>query len=217
MKKIIILTFVLIVLLTSCKSQDSIDKDMKQLKKELIDESYSSLFLSTNNKVDTLWSNYGNNAFIELVNDTTAEDNIRFLTAEILFHKSVSFPPKDMYKVLGSIYVNALKITGLSNNKIVLAANGWGFLYNMDHVGFLGERLILIGEPAINGLKSLLDNTDTVLYEGSKEATVGNAYHYRIKDIAAFYISKIKNIPVKFHQNIEDRDAEILRLKELLK
>ena len=195
-----------------------INTSSKELNNKLLDKSYSLLFLSSNdNQVDTLWGEYKKHAFIELVNDTTADDNVRFLAAEILFHKSDSFPPKNLYGALGNVYANALKITGLSNSKFVLAANGWGFLYDRDDVGFIGKRFILIGEPAVKYLTNQLENADQVMYEGSEEATIGNSYHYRIKDIAAFYISKIKNIPVKFYQNIEDRDKEIACLRELLK
>ena len=63
----------------------------------------------------------------------------------------------------------------------------------------------------------LEDSNGLILYEGSQEATMGNSYQYRIKDIAAFYLSKITNIPIQFYQDFEKRDAEIERLKLLIK
>jgi len=218
MKKTMLLYFILTASILLGKSQTGIDKDLKQLENKLNVERYSSLFLSSGtDKVDKLWKTHKKESFVRLLNDSSVDDNVRFLAAEILFHKSEGFPSKNSYEVLASIYAHALIMTGVSNEKFMLAANGWGYLYEMDSVGFIGERLILIGEPAVKYLKGLLENNDNVLYEGSEEATLGNSYRYRIKDIAAFYISKIKKIPVKFHKNIEERDREIARLKELLK
>jgi hypothetical protein len=36
-------------------------------------------------------------------------------------------------------------------------------------------------------------------YQGSKEATIGNAYGYRIKDFAAYYIGRILGVPLKYY------------------
>jgi hypothetical protein len=78
----------------------------------------------------------------------------------------------------------------------------------------LGKKVISFGKIALPFLVKLLDDDGTVFYEGSKEATIGNAYHYRIKDFAAFYISKITNNPIQFYKNYKDRDREIERLKK---
>jgi hypothetical protein len=185
-------TFIIILFfsITNCfcqtKNTIMITDSAKELSNKLFDETYSLLFLSSSDTVDALWKNYESKLFIDLLIDPKADDNVRFLAAEILFHKLDSFPPKDLYNVLAQVYALALKNTGTSNKRFLLAANGWGFLYDMNHVGFLGKRFILLGESAIKYLIGLLDNDDHVLYEGSREATTGNAYNYRIKDIAAF-------------------------------
>jgi hypothetical protein len=63
----------------------------------------------------------------------------------------------------------------------------------------------------------LLDSaTSPLIYDGSKEATVGNGYHYRIKDFAAYYLGRIRRIPITFHAAPADRDHEIARLKARL-
>lgn len=42
---------------------------------------------------------------------------------------------------------------------------------------------------------------------------VGNAYHYRLKDFAAYCLGQIRRVPVTFHREPADRDEEIARLK----
>jgi hypothetical protein len=75
----------------------------------------------------------------------------------------------------------------------------------------------MLGDPAVPALVRLLDNTGAPLtYAGSKEATVGNAYGYRIKDFAAYYLGRIRRIPVSFHSDVAERDQEIARLRQKL-
>ena len=52
--------------------------------------------------------------------------------------------------------------------------------------------------------------------DGSKEATVGNGYQYRVKDFAAFYIAKIIDTPIAFHRDPADRDAAIEELRKIV-
>jgi hypothetical protein len=60
----------------------------------------------------------------------------------------------------------------------------------LDNAGPAGIRFVVLGEAAVPALVRLLDNAGTpLIYDGSKEATVGNADHYRVKDFAAFYLS----------------------------
>jgi len=205
----IILTFI------SCINQSK--KPMDKLQQQLNSETYGSLFLSSNQKVDSLWNQYQEALFVNLIKCETCSFKSRFLASEIIFHKKTFLPEKEMLPVLGKIYANTLKRSGISNNQDLLVANGWGFLYEEDDVGFIGKRIILIGEPIIPYLYDLLDNTDEVFYQGSEDATIGNSYQYRIKDIAAFYIAKIKNIPITYYKDFEDRDKEIERLKAMLK
>lgn len=76
----------------------------------------------------------------------------------------------------------------------------------------------MIGEPAVPALVGLLDDARRPLsYAGGEDATVGNAYGFRVKDFAAFYLGRIKRISVAFHQRPEDRDREISALIQALR
>ncbi|MDH5181447.1 MAG: hypothetical protein OEZ39_15755 [Gammaproteobacteria bacterium] len=64
-------------------------------------------------------------------------------------------------------YVYAFKHTSYDReNTARLNGNLWGLLYQRDHAGYQGKQLLLFGKAA------------RVLYEGSEEATIGNAYQY---------------------------------------
>jgi hypothetical protein len=113
--------------------------------------------------------------------------------------------------VIAEVYAHALEqnLTGM--------ANSWGLLYELDDAGPVGIRFVMLGEAAVPALVRLLDNAGApLIYDGSKEATVGNAYHYRIKDFAAFYLGRIRRIPVTFHRELAERDQEIARLEQQL-
>lgn len=72
-------------------------------------------------------------------------------------------------------------------------------------------------EAAVPALLPLLEDASRPLvYMGSEQATIGNVYGFRIKDYAAFYLGKIKRIPVAFHERAEDRDREIAALARRL-
>jgi len=81
----------------------------------------------------------------------------------------------------------------------------------------LGKQLLLFGDAYTPYLLKLLGNEGRILYIGSQDATIGNAYQYRVKDIAAYYIAKIKNIPLAFYEEFEKRDREIEQLGKKLK
>ncbi|HEX3045105.1 MAG TPA: hypothetical protein VHY08_10140 [Bacillota bacterium] len=94
-------------------------------------------------------------------------------------------------------------------------------MYHTDELGVkdygaLGAHLVETGLKAVPYLTKILGNQDTFFYKGSQEATLGNSLGFRVKDAAAYYISKVTGIPVKFYQQTADRDAEIERLKATL-
>ena len=74
----------------------------------------------------------------------------------------------------------------------------------------------MLGERAIPELVKLLDNETVHRYHGSEAATVGNAYRFRVKDFATYYICRVKNIKPVYHETHAARDAEIEKLKLLL-
>lgn len=134
----------------------------------------------------------------------------RFLACEVLFEKHFIFVADIGGDVVAKVYAAALveNQTGM--------ANSWGFLYEENDAGPTGIRFSMIGKSSVPHLQALLDNSNHLVYAGSKEATIGNAYQYRIKDFAAFYLAKITNVPITFYKDLEKRDAEISRFKKEL-
>ncbi|MGB8191536.1 MAG: hypothetical protein WCF67_06430 [Chitinophagaceae bacterium] len=192
--------------------------NISDLEKILLDAGFPKLFMYGERSLSgEIWNDQKNEDLLKkLLASDTASDHARFLAAEVLRVHGAFFNEPGAGK-LAEIYAGALKNTSEgSGNPYQLSGNLWGFLYESDDAGPLGEQLINSGKAAIPVLINLLNDDNPVLYEGSQEATLGNEYQYRIKDFAAFYISKIKNIPVKFYQDINDRDKEIERLKNIM-
>ena len=188
------------------------------LERRLMEARYTGLFLHGNNsQAESLWNDGKNRrSFENIIEKADSPPEAKFLSAEVLRHFRVQSNPKHA-PMLAEAYAYALAHSSIEKEDYwFLDGNLWGFLYEMDDAGPLGKQLVEFGEAAIPHLKKLLDDNAKIIYEGSQEATIGNEYQYRIKDFAAFYISKIKNIPVVFHQELTKRDEEIERLKRLL-
>ena len=112
---------------------------------------------------------------------------------------------------IAAVYAQALvdNYTGM--------ANSWGLLYGHEDDGPAGIAFLIIGEKAIPALVKLLDDDAAgPEYQGSEEATVGNGYHYRIKDFVAYYIGRILNKRLKYFPHPADRDKQIEGLKKSL-
>ena len=147
-----------------------------------------------------------------IVRDRGAPMKARFLACEVLFEKHFTFVPDVGATLVADIYGHALvsNFTGM--------ANSWGLLYEHDDAGPVGVRFVMLGDAAVPTLATLLgDGSKPLSYAGSEEATVGNAYGFRIKDFAAFYLGKIKRIAVAYHERPEDRDREIAALAQTLR
>ncbi len=188
------------------------------LEKKLIDIGYYALFQTHREEMEKdVWGFGANREEIEKIAYAKESSKLgRFLAAEILRHFNVRLK-HPYYSLLSESYTYALKETNVdSGHYIGLTGNSWGFLYEQDDAGYLGKQIILFGEIAVPYLVGLLDIGGNVVYEGSRDATTGNAYQYRIKDFAAFYLSKIRHIPIKFYQDMEERDNEIERFKKRL-
>jgi hypothetical protein len=139
--------------------------------------------------------------------DDSANPEARFLAAEILYDRASNFPPESVKAALAEIYTTALA------QDYIGVANPWGLPGSHEVVG---RHLVELGEVAVPKLIPLLDDETILLYEGSKEATLGNSYAYRVKDFAAYFISQIRGIDYPVHQTQAERDAEIDRLKTKL-
>jgi hypothetical protein len=147
-----------------------------------------------------------------IVRDHAAPMKARFLACEVLFEKHFTFMPEVGPAIVAEIYAYALV------NNLTGMANSWGLLYAHDDAGPVGIRFVMIGDPAVPALLGLLEDPSRPLsYAGSEEATVGNAYGFRVKDFAAFYLGKIKRISVAFRDRPEDRDREISALARALR
>ena len=196
-----------------------VNNDSQHIVKILSETDYASLFYYSNkSSIDSVWQNGKNQKKIEkIVTDSKYSNYVRFLASEILFEKMKDYPPDTLRTELAKIYTEALMRTGGEVSKFRLSGNAWGLLYELDDVGILGKHLISFGIYVIPYLINLLDNTEVVYYEGSKEATLGNSYKLRIKDFSAFFLGKIKTIPLKYYANNDERDLQIGRLKETLK
>lgn len=200
------------------KSNFMNETSIEQLVAIITTEGYNGLFLlGEKSKVDSICQIPQIEKKLEAIYlDCNHPSEVRFLAAEIILSKFNKYPIKKYNTILSNLYGTALTNTGDKTGNFRLSANLWGYLYEMDDVGVLGNHFIQLGDEAVPELYKLLDNEEQVLYDGSRDATIGNEYQYRIKDFAAFYISKIKNIPVKFYQDFDERDKEIERLKKLL-
>jgi hypothetical protein len=188
--------------------------DNDELIAKLVNDDYGNLFNYANrdSAIAAVWADHGGSGRLEAIARARAAPmKARFLACEVLFEKEFTFVSAVGGSVVAEIYAQALvhNLTGM--------ANSWGLLYQHDDEGPVGIRFAMIGADAVPALVPLLDDDSRPLvYVGSEEATVGNAYGFRVKDYAAFYLGKIKRIPVAFHERTEDRDREIAALARTL-
>lgn len=182
---------------------------------ELSRAGYRGLFLAGDHSLATSTWRDGENrdALMEIVRSERYSDLNRVLAAEVLFANEVGFPRSGWDELLGQVYARALAITGTGDRPIVLTGNEWGFMYHGDDTEALGTHLLRAGAAAVRHLLPLLDDSASIFYEGSQDAMLGASLRYRVKDAAAYFIGKLTGVPMPFHQAIEERDAEIERLR----
>ena len=178
---------------------------------KLINTGYIDLFMRTNeNAINEIWSNKNYQEELHtIITDNAVPVPARFLAAEILFKKDAAFPSsEEQKKMLAKIYVEVLSNKGTVNGNI------WGL---PGYTGITGEHMLHADkDELVILLKQQLNNQQPVLYDGSREATFGNSYEYRVKDIAAFYFGKLLNLPYAVLNTPAERDIEIERLKKNL-
>lgn len=189
----------------------------------LTEAGYSGLFLSGDRSLsNSIWENGQNRMHLEqIVRSSDYSDLTRLLASEVLYKKASDYPPQEWQATLAYVYAQALAITGVETGGLQITGNQWGFMYYAEQTGVkdygpLGTHLIATGTQAVPYLAELLGNSEIIFYEGSQDATLGNSLGYRVKDAAAYYIGQILDIPVAFHEETTDRDAEIERLKGIL-
>ncbi len=172
---------------------------------------YSDLFMQMETEtLDALWAEpEADPALHQLVGATGTPPLVAFLAAEILFAKEPGYPPSAERERLAAIYAAALE------QNLTRMANPWGLPDQLDEP--VAQHFVGLGENAVPVLTRLLENTSGVRYGGSREATYGNSFQYRVKDLAAFYLSKIRGLPYEVKQTPQERDIEIDKLKTSLK
>ena len=177
------------------------------LANQLSELGYIGLFQQADEgALESIWNTPGAPGVLEtLALSPQAPMLPRFLATEVLFYKE---GPRLEEQKLARVYAAALA------NNFTETANPWGLPGVLE--GLAGEHLLAIGEPMVPELLHLLDNDQRVYYEGSKEATLGHHHGYRVKDLAAYYISKIRHIPFEMDEDPRERDQKIEMLKDSL-
>ena len=186
----------------------------EKLEDKLVEAGYQDLFFyGRDSTIEGIWQKGKNKKRLQrLIKRSGSSLHAKFLAAEVL--REYNVPVKEKLKpFLAEAYVKALENTP-DIGVYQLIANLWGFLYEDDDPGVLGQLVIELGPLTVPYLAKLLDNEEMPLYEGSSEATYGSSFGYRIKDFAAYYLSKILNIPIQFYRDLKERDAEIERFKK---
>ena len=180
------------------------------LAEKLVDDAYGPLFTypQRDQTVEKIWAEPDNPAALEaLIDAPEAPVKARFAAAEVLFARDFTFVSRHDASAIARLYAAALQ------GKLTGHANAWGLLWANDTPGEVGGRFIALGKDAIPALRDLLDDRAVVdWYVGSETATVGNGAKYRIRDFAAFYLSRILRMPIPFHADVAARDAEIAKL-----
>jgi hypothetical protein len=183
---------------------------------QLIAAQYDGLFLSgQQSRADAIWAQGRNRAALEaILADHATPLQAKFLAAELLRANGVK-PDGAAAAVVAEAYAAALASTSeTAGNPWHLNGNAWGYVQHADDPGPLGRVVIGLGQAAVPPLLKLLGDDGPVVFEGSREATTGNKLQLRIKDFAAYYLSKIENIAVPLHPDHAARDAEIEKLKQ---
>jgi len=175
-----------------------------ELAAELAARGYTDLFMRAGTEdLDRVWNRpRGPQELEALAVDPSASWEPRFLAAEILFRKRPGFPRSDQRAALASVYVEALRHATMGNP--------WGLPGELD--GDAARHLMSLGEPVAVALEPLLDDQRRIPFWGSKEATLGNSFAFRVKDFAASFMNAIRGRPYVLHIDPSDRDADIQKL-----
>jgi hypothetical protein len=89
-------------------------------------------------------------------------------------------------------------------------ANPWGL---PGDPGPLSQQVIALGKAATGPLLDALDDATAMTYSGSREATVGNSYHWRVKDQAAALLAALRGEALMPDVDPKKRDKAIAALR----
>ncbi len=189
---------------------DDPEESDRVLGQELSGLGYPDLFLRLDETtVDQIWRRPGApEALRRLALASNAPPLSRFLAAEVLFTRDPVYPAPAERAALARLYGEALR------GNLVGMANPWGLPGDLDAP--VARHVRALGDVAVPAFAALLDDGTPLRYGGSKEATYGNSYDYRVKDEAAELIAESIGVPYQIHLDPRDRDAEIERLRQRL-
>jgi hypothetical protein len=122
-------------------------------------------------------------ALHELVRDHNAGARARLLAAELLFRHGQR-PDGISDEGLAEIYVD-----GLRAGVFAQFANPLGI--PSGSLGPVGRRIVSLGQAAVAPLREALDDDGELTFAGSREATIGNSFGWRVKDSAAWLLAAI--------------------------
>lgn len=190
-----LLAFLLITLVhTTCASQSShpMAPETRTLAAQLESSDYPTLIYGTASAGAP-----DHKVLQEILRSADASHRARFLAAEIL-RKAGALDLKEVdADALAEAYSQALlTCTSEGNFSLGLAGNAWGYL-SYDGDPGLGKVFIDLGPASIPALRRLATHAEFVRYEGSREATTGDALMPRAKDFAAYYLHLITGISVR--------------------
>lgn len=148
-------------------------------------------------------------ALFSIINDSAVTLKARFFAAEVALESLDTIPAEINKATLGKIYADAIA------GNVFGSLNYWG-MYSVGNIGPAGKHLVMIGKDAIPFLAGVLDNNEKMHYWGSKSAEVGNLKRYRAKDVAAFFILRIRAQSFEWPESPEERNSIIDDLKTTL-
>jgi hypothetical protein len=164
---------------------------------------YQELFLRPGREdLERIWSaSREGRELRDIVTDQAASTVARFLAAEVLAARpgGRGIPAE----ILARVYVAALR------EDATRIANPWGLPGDVDE---LGRRVVELGPAARSLLVELLDDDRRLTYAGSREATVGNGYRWRVKDEAAVLLAAIDGRAFEADRSPAKRDRAIAGL-----
>src|SRR5690349_16462345 len=182
----------------------------RELAEDLSRLGYLELFLRLDeNALDQVWRGPGAPEELRRLALHLNEPSLPgFLAAEVLFARDPTFPAPANRGALAPLYAEALR------QNMTRMANPWGL------PGELGapvaRHVLALGDAAVPAFAALLNDSTQLRYSGSKEATYGNSYNYRVKDEAAALIAELIGVPYPVHLDPQDRDVEIGLLRQRL-
>lgn len=168
--------------------------------------SYGDLFLQGNDaRQRKIWSTPGADVDLRsIVLDARKSKRVRFLAAELLATRSKQSPKGVPSEVLAEVYVQGLR-SGASQ-----MANPWGL---PGSTGPLSQRVVALGKVAVGPLLEALDDPQPMEYGGSRDASIGNSYAWRVKDQAASVLAAIRGERLDPDRDPGKRDKAIAALR----